>query len=198
MTAIVNPVRSTTWPVRVVSRMRLRRLARRRACGRTAIVQKPQREHENRHRHGDGKTGGDGAHLGMVRRVIDRHGQTGADNGRTAKDKIVPVSPDGSLAKAGEQIVYRPIEVDPPHAVHDQQAANDDRRQRAKRFARAQRRLHRDGRREDRLAEHDQRQQAIALSNVMRVPRYLAGDLGPHRNKQLECHEGQKHEQPGV
>ena len=37
------------------------------------------------------------------------------------------VAPDEGLANARQQIVNRTVEVDPPHRVHDEQPANDER-----------------------------------------------------------------------
>ena len=63
--------------------------------------------------------------------------------------------------------------------------------------------LDRVGRREDRLAQHDEREEPVALGDVVRVPGCTCGALGPHRHRQLAQHtqrpqvaaQRQRHEQ---
>ena len=136
--------------------------------------------------------------LRVMGRLVDGDRQPGADRRRSGEHEIVAVAPDDRLAQAGEQIVHRPIEVHPPHRVHDQQPADDQRHQRRQRFAGRQRRLDGDGRREDRLAEHDQREQAVPFGDVMRVPRGRRGALGPYRHRQFERRQRDEARAPKV
>ncbi len=60
------------------------------------------------------------------------------------------------------------------------------------------RRLHRDGRRSHRLAEHDQREQAVPLGDVVRVPGGLHPQFGDHRHGQLGQDPDRDHHRPDV
>ncbi len=54
--------------------------------------------------------------------------------------------------------------------------------------------LHADAGGEDGLAQHDDREQAVALGDVVGVPRGATGALGPQRHRQLSRHQ---HEERG-
>ncbi len=90
-------------------------------------------------------------------------------------------------------LVHRYGEVDPPRGEDDQQPARRDGQQLAQRLVLVDRGLDRHRGRGDRLAEHDDGEQAVPLHDVVRVPGRLVPALGDHRNPQLgdEQHEEQ-------
>ncbi len=88
-------------------------------------------------------------------------------------------------------------EVDPPGREADQQPAAGDRQQFPQRPVLVQRRLDGDGRGRDRLTEHDQGEQPVALGDVLGVPGGAPAALRVHRHAQLGGDQQQDHRQPG-
>ena len=100
---------------------------------------------------------------------------------RSSGRSPTPCSPGDCVE---QQIGVLTREVEPPQAEDQRHAAGDERDE-VTGLALVERRLDRHGRRQDRLAEHDDEEQRVALGDVVRMPRGHAGPLRPGGYDQL-------------
>jgi len=119
----------------------------------------------------------------MARCLIDGDRNACADRGDRCEHEVVAIPPNERGRHRGKYLVAGAIEVEPPGAVHDQETARDDRCERH--HTRAGRALDGVRRGEDRFTERDDRKEAVALGDVVRVPRGRRLALGPSRHREL-------------
>jgi hypothetical protein len=103
--------------------------------------------------------------LGVVRRAVDldRYARAGRGGG---EHQQVAVLLDERLAQVLPEVGRGAVEVEPPHRDHDQHPADDLREQVRGAGALRGRRLDRQRRGQDGLAEHDDGEQPVALDDV--------------------------------
>ena len=165
-------------------------------------VESPHHQDVDRHRHGHGGPGLHVAQLGVARRVVDPDGQAGAGGGRRGVHEVVPVAPHegheaprpGGGAGLRDHPLAGQVEVHPPQAEHDEQAADDHGGQVAERALGVERLLHAERRRQHRLAQDDDREQGVALHDVAGMPGRRGRALGPPGHRQLGHRQ---HDEPG-
>ena len=98
--------------------------------------------------------------------------EPGAGRGERGEQREVPVSPaERPVAEAVQQLAARDHEVHPPHAERESDAGEPDERCLDGPSVGAHDGVERGDGAEDHLAERDDRQQPVALGDVVRVPR---------------------------
>ncbi|CAG6396458.1 hypothetical protein SCOCK_410035 [Actinacidiphila cocklensis] len=133
-------------------------------------VHRPHRDHEDGR--GDRDATGRGARrqVGVVGDLLHHHLDARADRGGRAQHGVVAVTPHERLPVGGQVLVDGYGEVVPVGREDDQQPAGRDRQQQVEGGGLVERGLHRDRGRRDRLAQHDEREQAVPLGDVVRMP----------------------------
>ena len=122
---------------------------------------------------------------------VDQGRQTGTDGRDAGEDEAVDVA-EHERGLPPERVDHRPLEVDPPHREHHQQRSDDEQEQLGVEAVGVEGTRDRRRGRQDDLAEHDDREQLVALGDVVPVPRRGSRPLRPPRSDHLQ--HGQGHE----
>ena len=121
---------------------------------------------------------------------IGHHLQPGAHGRRRGKDEEVPVAPEkAALAVPVQRVARGQQEVHPPQRKRQHGAAQADQRQVQRPAKALPHACHRVGGAQHHLAQRDDEQQAVALSNVVGVPGRAVPAFGHDRHRQLARHE---------
>ncbi len=138
-------------------------------------------------RDGDGEGGDTIGDLGRPGRRLDGDVDAGAEGGEPGEHGEVPVAPEERPVEAVDLRLVVAAEVAPPHGEGDHQGGGGDDQHVELDADRVDRLAHGDRRRQDHLAEDDDREQAEALGEVSGVELLAGrGPLGPDRDGQLD------------
>src|SRR3954447_14729047 len=159
--------------------------ALRRAGGVVAGVDQPHRGEVAGRRNRDRGVGAQGGDVGRADGVFDDDFEARSDGGRGGEHQVVPIPPGDGLPVRPQPDVRGYGEVDPPGGEDDEQPARRGGKQRAQGVVLVDAGFHRHGRGGDRLAQHDDREQAVAFGDVARVPGGLVVAFGDERDRQL-------------